>query len=321
MRKAISSLVVVSLCSSLFFTQDIIADTVYDVPINNTIKTYMSYKAITNHRSPQWALQTEAANDANGLRVRNGRYLVAIGSGYNAPVGTDIDVTLENGVVLPCTVGDMKGDQHTDPTNRWAISNNNVLEFIVDQGNLNSTARSRGDIGAIPGFEGQVTSINVLGATSEIVYDTTPITMPEKPVTKETQPNVTIIIDDNKTVEETPSVAPTVEPKTPFEESVDKLLDEARDHLNDVTYGVPENISGNLQGILDNINSHKDEKSEEDEHHEEPEVEEYIEPNVELTIEHDEPKIEPQITVSIDDEEEEFEVYYTTSSGATTEIE
>ena len=310
-RKAISSLVVVSLCSSLFFTQDIIADTVYDVPINNTIKTYMSYKAITNHRSPQWALQTEASNDANGLRVRNGRYLVAIGSGYGAPVGTDIDVTLDNGVVLPCTVGDMKGDQHTDPTNRWAISNNNVLEFIVDQGNLNSSARSRGDIGAIPGFEGQVRSISVLGATSEVVYDTTPITMPEEPVTEETKPNVTIVINDEKPVE------PTVESKTPFEESVDKLLDEARGHLDDVTYGVPENISNNLQSILDNINNSKEEEVEE------PKVEEYIEPKVELTVEHDEEqKEEPQLTIVIDDEEEEeFEVYYTTSSGATTEIE
>lgn len=137
------------------------AATSYSVPSNTGFKAYMSYEAIRNTKSKQWELQQRAHTDENGIRVVDGRYCVAIGSYFNAPVGTPIDVHLSTGTVLQCIVGDRKADADTDALNIQAPVNGNVVEFIVDSNKLSAEVKRRGTLTADPYFEGVVTNIVV----------------------------------------------------------------------------------------------------------------------------------------------------------------
>lgn len=137
------------------------AATCYSVPSNTGFKAYMSYHAITNKKSKQWALQQRAHTDEDGIRVVDDRYCVAVGSYFNAPVGTPIDVHLDTGTVLKCIVGDRKADADTDAMHIQAPVNGNVVEFIVDSSKLSAEVRSRGTLSVDPYFEGVVTSIVV----------------------------------------------------------------------------------------------------------------------------------------------------------------
>lgn len=137
------------------------AATSYSVPSNSGFKSYMSYRTITDKKSKQWELQQRAHTDENGIRVVDGRYCVAIGSYFNAPVGTPIDVHLSTGKVLQCIVGDRKNDDDTDAMNIQAPVNGNVVEFVVESSKLSSIVRKRGTLSADPYFEGTVTNIVV----------------------------------------------------------------------------------------------------------------------------------------------------------------
>lgn len=148
------------------------AATRYDTPTNSEFKAYMDYRAITSKNSKQWKLQQQATTDENGLRVLDGRYLVAIGSGFNAPVGTYIDVYLVNGNILNCIVGEWKQDRHTDAKNMQA-PNGNIVEFIVDKSALESHVRTGGTISKIDGFESGVKYIVVFDEDEDIPEVTT----------------------------------------------------------------------------------------------------------------------------------------------------
>ena len=104
----------------------------YGTPSNNSFKSYMSLNTITDTSSPQYALKLASETDMNtGIQVINGRYLIAVGSGYCTQIGTYIDVVMENGSVVPCIMGDMKADEHTDSTNKQN-KNGSIIEFIVN---------------------------------------------------------------------------------------------------------------------------------------------------------------------------------------------
>lgn len=94
-------------------------------------KSYEPYDLITA-QSVQLCLQYQAVTDSNGFRLLDGRYLVAVGTFCNAPCGTYIDLILENGVLIPCIVGDIKADVHTDETNTFTVASMCASEFIVD---------------------------------------------------------------------------------------------------------------------------------------------------------------------------------------------
>lgn len=136
------------------------AATLYEMPHNSAFKAYMSYKKITNKSSKQYRLQQSATTDSNGLRRYNGRYMVAVGSYFGAPVGTYLDVELSTGELLRCVIGDRKQDIHTDSLNLQA-HNGNIIEFIVDVKALDPHVASSGDISNIPGFSGYVVSVTV----------------------------------------------------------------------------------------------------------------------------------------------------------------
>ena len=107
-------------------------------------KTYMSYKTITDKTSRQYELQTIAYTDEYGFRKIGDRYLVAIGTRFNAEVGQYFDAQLDNGEVIKCIIGDIKADCDTDSTNTFTAQGC-CLEFIVDTTVLELTVKKMGD--------------------------------------------------------------------------------------------------------------------------------------------------------------------------------
>lgn len=118
----------------------------YTVPKTSGFKSYMPYTAITSKSSPQYKLQCKAYTGNYGIRMVDSHYCVAIGTGFNADVGTYFDLILANGTVIHCIVADIKADRHTDSNNMVTISNGCLTEFIVDSSTLNRKAKRMGDI-------------------------------------------------------------------------------------------------------------------------------------------------------------------------------
>ena len=118
----------------------------YTVPKTSGFKSYMPYTAITSKSSPQYKLQQQCQTGLYGIRVKDGRYCVAIGTGFNADVGTYFDLILANGTVIPCIVADIKSDKHTDSSHMVTKESGCLTEFVVDSGSLNKMAKKMGDI-------------------------------------------------------------------------------------------------------------------------------------------------------------------------------
>ena len=120
--------------------------TEYIAPITSGFKSYMPYTTITSKSSPQYKLQQIAYTGTYGIRQYDNRYCVAIGTAFNADVGTYFDLILANETVIPCIVADIKADKHTDSNNMVTIANGCLTEFIVDSSALNRKAKRMGDI-------------------------------------------------------------------------------------------------------------------------------------------------------------------------------
>ena len=118
----------------------------YTVPKTSGFKSYMPYTAITSKSSPQYKLQQQCHTGLYGIRVKDGRYCVAIGTGFNADVGTYFDLILANGTVIPCIVADIKADKHTDSNNMVTKASGCLTEFVIDSNKLNKSAKRMGDI-------------------------------------------------------------------------------------------------------------------------------------------------------------------------------
>lgn len=125
-----------------------------------SMKSYMSYKAITNTRSKQYQLQKKAVTDpTTGIRTIDGDYCVAIGSGWGCVVGDRILVTLQGGKTFNAIVADAKADAHTNSDNKTTTHDNSVIEFVVDTGSLPKSVRISGNVGTLDQFSGGVVSI------------------------------------------------------------------------------------------------------------------------------------------------------------------
>ena len=118
----------------------------YNVPKNKGFKSYMPYTAITDQSSKQYKLQQIASTGVYGIRTVNSRFLCAIGTAFNADIGTYFDLILEDGFIIPCIVGDLKNPVHTDSTNVFTKANNCASEFLIDPKALHKTAKKTGDI-------------------------------------------------------------------------------------------------------------------------------------------------------------------------------
>lgn len=121
-------------------------------------KAYMDKDAITAKSSPQYKLKEQATIDSNGIACVDGRMLIAVGTGHNAPVGTNLDVTLTDGTVLKCKVGDIKQNRHTDATNKVCTGNGSIIEFLVETSCMNTKAKQMGDV-SYAGYFGGITKI------------------------------------------------------------------------------------------------------------------------------------------------------------------
>ncbi len=95
-------------------------------------KSYMSYKMLTDRSSAQYQLQLNAYTGNYGIRMINGRYMVAIGSYFGLEIGDEFDIILENGTVIPAIMGDLKDNKDTDSNNVYTVATNCCTEFIVD---------------------------------------------------------------------------------------------------------------------------------------------------------------------------------------------
>lgn len=99
-------------------------------PNTRDFKSYMSYRNISSWY--QKDLQNVAYTGDFGIRMVDGRYCVAVGTATGCRVGDYINLVLENGVEIPCIVGDIKADCDTQSDNLVTAANGCVSEFIID---------------------------------------------------------------------------------------------------------------------------------------------------------------------------------------------
>lgn len=125
-------------------------------------KAYMDKDAITAKGSPQYKLKSQCTLNEQGVACVDGRMLVAVGTGHDAPVGSNIDVYLTTGKVLKCKVGDIKQNRHTDASNKICSGNGSIIEFLVETSCMNSKAKQMGDM-SYAGYEGGITKIVKVG--------------------------------------------------------------------------------------------------------------------------------------------------------------
>ena len=122
-------------------------------------KSWMDWRAITYRNSRQWRMQQISYTCEAGFRRVDGLYMIALGTYflYNG-VGDVFDVTLSTGITFRAVVGDIKCDRHTDPTNRFHLSDGSVVEFVVDRQVMCRSILSLGNISSA-GFPGDIVSI------------------------------------------------------------------------------------------------------------------------------------------------------------------
>jgi hypothetical protein len=130
-----------------------------DVPADNEVKKYERYTLLTKWK--QADLQKLAHTDNNGMRKVGSRYCVALGSYYTTTIGTEFDLIMENGTVIPCILGDVKSDLHTDAKHQRGKNDGCVAEFIVDDTKLQKNAKISGSVHVIPEFAGEIKEIKI----------------------------------------------------------------------------------------------------------------------------------------------------------------
>ena len=111
-------------------------DTIWYAPdwYDNTRLSYMDYRTITAPETLQYQMQYDGitvTDTLTGIRKRGNRYMIALGQEFGL-TGTEVDVHLENGVEIPCIIGDSK-EYFDTLNNEGRIGNDGgVVEFIVD---------------------------------------------------------------------------------------------------------------------------------------------------------------------------------------------
>lgn len=104
----------------------------YPITDGNTTKTVLPYKAFGKNTN-QAKLQSLCQTNEVGLRVYDGRFTIAVGTYFDTAVGQYFDLVLENGTVIPCIMGDLKADIHTDSRGLFTEASGCMTEFIVDR--------------------------------------------------------------------------------------------------------------------------------------------------------------------------------------------
>lgn len=137
--------------------------------INSSFKTWMSYRAVTNIKSPQYNfIHTYGWSDEEGfmrcsgeadLGIEDDYYLIALGSYYGTEIGTKYKITLDTGRVFYGALADCKANKHTNSTNQYVSHNKNVVEFLVDTSRLNSNVKRVGSANVHMPLNGSIIEI------------------------------------------------------------------------------------------------------------------------------------------------------------------
>lgn len=104
----------------------------YPITDGNTTKTVLPYRAFGKNTN-QAKLQALCQTNEVGLRVYDGRFTIAVGTYFNTAIGQYFDLVLENGTMIPCIMGDLKADIHTDSRGLFTEASGCMTEFIVDR--------------------------------------------------------------------------------------------------------------------------------------------------------------------------------------------
>lgn len=129
------------------------------------VKTYMAYTAVTSKNSNQYKfLYSDKCytDPKTGLRMSDGRYCIAVGTGYCSKIGTKINLVLEDGSIIKCILGDVKSDAHTDSSHRYHAIDGSVAEFIVDYSIFNDLKDETGSVNWVEGLDGKIEKVVVL---------------------------------------------------------------------------------------------------------------------------------------------------------------
>ncbi len=137
-----------------------------EVCSTSSVKTYMSYSAVTDTRSKQYKIiNNEMTVQENGLLVDEHGFIgVALGS-YYGDLGSRYLITLENGETIPVIKVDAKSDSHTI-NGCYQMYDNSVIEFVIDVekagnhfGNGGNGLVVNGNFNNIEEFNGAITKI------------------------------------------------------------------------------------------------------------------------------------------------------------------
>lgn len=129
--------------------------TAYDIPssfvspVSGKTISYKGGKTIERSRKITYGkagyINSIASPDSDGFMKLDDRYLVAVGSRFNAQPGQYMDLILQNGVVIKCIMGDLKADIDTDTTNTFTYRSCCCSEFIIDDKTIRKDIYERGN--------------------------------------------------------------------------------------------------------------------------------------------------------------------------------
>lgn len=186
--------------------------TTYKIPSDwkSEFKSYMAYTAVTAKSSDQYKLLNDekAYTDENGLRMYDGRYCIAMGSGFASKIGTKIDLVLKNGTIIQCVLGDQKSDRHTTSNNMVCLSNGSIAEFIIDKSVFYEKKDGSGTVNWVTteagSFDGKIAKVVIVN---------------DKKETKTVKEDVTRKVDTNKNKDKDKKKKTTTEEKSTTEET------------------------------------------------------------------------------------------------------
>ena len=137
----------------------------YEVCSSSDVKTYESYRAITNTASKQYEIISKLTiDDTTGfLYYEDGFIAVALGSHFGA-LGSRYYITLSSGNVIPIIKADAKSDHHVE--GGCSSAGGSVIEFIIDEqisreyfGQGPSGLASYGNFNNYPSLNGTIVKI------------------------------------------------------------------------------------------------------------------------------------------------------------------
>lgn len=134
----------------------------YEVTDKYNFKSYMDYRCITDKKSKQWQIVSQAESDENGLmKIDNKYYCIALGSAFGN-VGDKMLIKLSNGKEFYAIKADAKADKHTTIEKGKISADGSIAEFIIDKNNLNKSIRKMGSVSVLDDFSGSIESISIL---------------------------------------------------------------------------------------------------------------------------------------------------------------